>query len=175
MNIRTTLAMAGLLLLALPAPGASPGTFFSDRFRFEPSGDAFPPNEIRYDLYGTWAGHRRKDANGDHAGLGIGATYYFNRYLGVGAQTYLESFDWPNHLDANVIGRYPIMQTGFAPYGLGGFGRQFNLMPQWTFHIGGGLEFRLNDLTSVFVDIRRVFPDKSPDFTLWRFGVGMGF
>jgi hypothetical protein len=72
--------------------------------------------------------------------------------------------------------RYPL-QVGIAPYAFGGGGRQFKYLPQWTYHGGGGAEYRINAYTGFFADARRVFSDRtsSLDYTLVRGGMRLSF
>ena len=42
-------------------------------------------------------------------------------------------------------------------------------------HIGLGVEYRFNARTGVFLDARRVFPDSTDDYALWRFGLRLAF
>ena len=93
----------------------------------------------------------------------------------MGGDTRFESFDWPNHFNGSLIARYPVGQGSWAPYGFGGFGRQFHNTTQWTGHFGGGVDYRLNQSTGLFMDIRRTFTEKTQDATLLRFGVRMKF
>ena len=60
--------------------------------------------------------------------------------------TYADAFETPYNINFSGIYRYPIKGTAFAPYGFGGFGRQWDFAPQWLFHLGLGGEFRLNEI-----------------------------
>ena len=56
-----------------------------------------------------------------------------------------------------------------------GFGRQFHDTAQWTYHIAGGFDYRLNQRTGVFTDIGATITETSHDFMLWRMGVRFRF
>lgn len=154
---------------------SAPGLDWSGRMRYEPSQNSFDSQEMQLDLFGLWASRDRDDFSGDTLGLGAGFNYFFSRYVGIGAETYLDEVDIPNHLDFSVIGRYPIDQYSLAPYAFAGFGRQYHDVSQWTSHVGGGVEYRLNSNTGLFLDVRGIFADKSRDLSMWRFGVRLKF
>ena len=136
-------------------------------------GDLFGGNELGYEFFGTWASRDRKNLDDDQLGLGAGVNYFFTRNIGVEAETYLEDFDWPDHLDLSAVARFPLSSLSIDPYVYAGFGRQWRDNIQWTGHIGAGAEYRWSGRTGVFFDIREVFADK--DFTLLRLGVRFGF
>jgi hypothetical protein len=165
---------AGLLLLIVQS-AISSGPM-QNTFEYSEPGHKFDNQEFSLDLFGIGATRNRENfADNDTIGFGAGVNYYFMRYLGVSADTYIDDWSLPNHLDFNLLGRYPIEKWSLAPYALIGFGRQWTDTAQWTAQLGGGAEFRMNRMTGLFIDVRGVFPDKSPDFTLWRFGVRLRF
>ena len=145
-------------------------------FQYRPGAANFSGKEWTADVFGLWASRDRESLSGDNtAGFGLGGNYFYNTYLGFGAETYIDEFDYPNHLDGSVILRYPIQKWNLAPYVFGGFGRQFHDVSQWTSHVGAGVDFRFNDRTGLFSDVRAIFPDRSRDLALWRFGVRFRF
>jgi len=146
-----------------------------DRLRFAPDQASFESQELTLDLAGIYGSRNRQNFHGSTGGLGLGVNYFFTKYLGVGADTYFDEVDFPNHIDASLLGRYPLEKFPLAPYGIAGFGRQFNDVSQWTAHLGLGAEYRFNRKMGAFIDFRHVFADKSQDLDLWRFGVRMGF
>jgi hypothetical protein len=127
------------------------------------------------DLLGGYATRDKRGRDKDAFGIGAGVNYFFTRNIGVGADTYADAFNVPYQLNASGIFRYPIPDTGLAPYAFGGFGRQWEFAPQWTGHLGLGLEFRLNAHTGIFLDARRVFAGQTSDYALWRTGLRIGF
>jgi hypothetical protein len=172
MDKNLTVLASSLLLIATTAISGP----MDNSFEYTEGGRKFDAKEFSLDLFGIGATRNRENfADDDTIGLGAGVNYYFTRYFGASAETYIDDWDLPNHLDFSALARYPIEEWSLAPYALLGFGRQFHDVSQWTAHIGGGAEFRLNRMTGVFVDVRGVFPDKSPDLTLWRFGVRLRF
>lgn len=163
------LALATTLQTVPPARAAT-----TDLFTYAP-GDDFKDHELSMDIFGIYATRNRKNFHGDTVGAGVGVNYFLTRNWGLGAETYMDDFDFPNHLDFNGFFRYPLPSLSLAPYVLGGFGRQFRDVSQWTTHIGIGVDFRLNTQTGIFLDVREVFPDTSRDLTLWRLGLRISF
>ena len=145
-------------------------------FEYQEGTQKFEAKEFSLDLFGVGATRDRENfGDDDTIGLGAGVNYYFTRYFGASAETYIDDWDLPNHIDFSALARYPIEKWSLAPYVLLGFGRQYHDDPQWTGHIGGGAEFRFNRMTGVFVDVRGVFPEDSPNLAMWRFGVRLKF
>lgn len=136
----------------------------------------FGPQELTFDLFGSLGTRDREDFDDSHLGVGAGLNYFFTTHFGVGADTYLEEIDIPNHLDLSVIARWPIEEVHIAPYVFAGFGRQWHDATQWTTHLGIGAEYRApGSKCGIFVDARSVFADKTKDFGLFRAGVRLGF
>jgi hypothetical protein len=149
---------------------------WDDRFEYSSDASKFAEEEFSVDFFGLWASRDRDDFDEDDTlGTGAGVNYFFVPYLGVSAETYVDEFDVPNHVDGSIVFRFPVDRYSFAPYAFAGGGRQFHDEPQWTAHVGGGVEFRLNPHTGLFTDVRGIFPDKSDDLTMVRFGVRLVF
>lgn len=167
------LVASGLMLLIVQAAVSGP---LENSFDYQEATHKFEAKEFSLDLFGVGATRDRENFDdNDTIGIGAGVNYYFTRYFGASAETYIDDWDLPNHIDFSALARYPIEKWSLAPYVLLGFGRQFHDDPQWTGHIGGGAEFRLNRMTGVFVDVRGVFPEDSPNLAMWRFGVRLKF
>jgi hypothetical protein len=135
----------------------------------------FTRDELSLDLNGFAATRDRSGNSGGAAGVGVGMNYFWDSHWGVAADTYADAFDLPYMLNSSLIFRYPIGETRFAPYAMAGFGRQWRYAAQWTGHLAGGVEYRLNHRTGVFVDVREVFPDNTDDYTVFRFGFRIKF
>ncbi len=129
------------------------------------------------DLFGTYATRDRFGNKVDKGGGGVGADYFFTRYLGIGADSYLEEWRTPYRVNGSAIVRLPLQgnMAGLAPYGFGGGGREFKYVPQYSWHAGGGVEFKFNRQWGIFGDAREVWPDKTANYTLVRAGVSFGF
>ena len=176
MSIKKLLVIGAGIVVAATVGRSAP---LEDRFRYQPQAvDKFPLQEMNLDLFGTYATRDRYGNSGDFGGGGVGLSYFFTRYVGIGADSYIEEWKWPYRVNGSLILRAPLPQLGgLAPYAFGGGGRQFKYVPQWTFHGGGGLEFRMNRYTGLFGDARRVFSDlsSSRDYTLVRGGLRLSF
>ncbi len=169
--------MALLTMLAGSLRGAdrSDDHHWNDRFRYDSASEKYLPNQLSLDLFGTYTTRDRFGTRADNYGGGVGLNYFLTRYVGIGVDSYLEEGRWPYRVNGSAIFRIPLGATGLAPYALGGGGREFKYVSQYSWHAGGGLEFRLNSHTGIFGDGRRVFPDKTGDYALWRAGIRISF
>jgi hypothetical protein len=144
-------------------------------FSVHAESEYFPSRTWSIDAFGFY-GSRDKDGGSDGEwGPGVGVNYFFNDNWGAGADTYAQAFNVPYLLNANVIFRYPLRDTKFAPYGYAGFGRQWDHGSQWLADFGAGVEYSIQKQTSAFADIRGVFPDKTRDYAVLRFGLRFNF
>jgi len=170
----TKLMLAVIALIILAPPAAQAQGFWSGRFDYD-TGGGYTPREFSLDLLGCYATRDRHGSDSDAWGVGVGVNFFFSRYIGIGADTYADAFKTPYLLNGSLIARYPVPETALAPYAFAGFGRQWDFAPQWLGHIGLGLEFRLNPRTGIFLDARRVFPDITRDYSVWRAGLRLAF
>lgn len=168
-----------------------------------PTEDWYRDREWNIDLFGAYAftgtpyrNDRYLDA--DHAwGGGINASYFFNRYLGAGIEGYaLSGEDVVGETSGNLIFRYPIPGTRFAPYGFAGGGVLFNgsraedlvdrgtNLPSVARHsdvegvgqFGGGLEVRVTPHIGLINDFSwNVVDGSHNNFGLVRTGVRFAF
>ena len=127
--------------------------------------------------FGTYATRGREGGSKEEGGGGLGLTYFFTRYVGLGADTYVAEWKLPYRVNGSVILRLPLPEqfSKLAVYGFGGGGREFKDIPQFTWHGGGGLEYKFCRYLGLFADAREVFPDKTASYTLVRAGVNIGF
>lgn len=141
------------------------------------SSEPFPSNQFSLQAFGTYATRDREGARADMGGGGLGMTYFFTRYVGLGADTYIEEWKLPYRVNGSVILRMPLpaQLSKLAVYGFGGGGREFKDVPQYTWHGGGGLEYKFCRHLGLFADAREVFPDKTVNYTMVRLGVNFGF
>ncbi|MDB6064025.1 MAG: hypothetical protein JWR26_233 [Pedosphaera sp.] len=147
----------------------------SDRVAFEPGTALFSPNELSLDLFGYHGSRDKGNSPKDAWGPGVGLNYFITQDFGVGADTYADAFVHPYLVNGSAIFRYPLGDSGLAPYVYAGAGRQWSFAAQWTGHIAGGLEYRFNARTGVFADVRRVFAASTEDYTVVRFGFRLAF
>jgi hypothetical protein len=145
----------------------------------------YEANELSFGIFGTGTvGEetlRDPDANDierdGELGLGGSIAYFFHRNVGIEGYAYSEDTDdhFIDHVGGNLVVRFPLGESGVALYGLGGGGRQFDPVIQWTLDAGGGVEWRFLPHVGVFVDARYVWADKTKDYGLGRLGVKFGF
>lgn len=112
----------------------------------QPVEPCFKDTELQLDVFGSYtdtsAGHHT-----DGFGGGIGINYFFMRYLGVGVDGNV--FDGGSagvwNFSGSLIARFPVELGGLclAPYVLAGGGYENNSVSVGTWHVGGGLEFRV--------------------------------
>ena len=78
------------------------------------------------DLFGTYATRDRFGNGEDGWGGGIGLNYFLTRYVGIGADSYIEEWKVPYRVNGSLLIRLPIDPVGLAPYVFGGGGREWN-------------------------------------------------
>lgn len=118
----------------------------------------------------------RIERNGRMA-VGAGANIFFTKYVGIGGDAYSENTTGPfiDYAYGSLILRFPIPNTGIAPYAFGGGGYQFDPVSQSLADGGGGVEFRFTPNVGIFIDARYVFADKTDDFGVGRLGFRFSF
>lgn len=142
--------------------------------------------ELSLDAYGVGALHEYDFNDGGlhrknyRFGGGVGANFFFTRYLGVGGDafaiaTHNNGNSFLDTTTGNLILRMPIGNTGLAPYIFGGAGYQFEGIDQVVGGGGVGLEFRIVPHFSIFADARYLVPVKTPDYGLARAGIRLSF
>jgi len=141
--------------------------------------------ELSFDFFGTGTlGEQTIDhVSGDRIrhngrlGAGIGANYFFCRYVGIGGDAYSEgtSHSFVYSTSGNLILRLPIGETGLAPYIFGGGGYQFDGVEQGFGQGGAGLEFRFTRNVGIFADARYVDADRSENYGVGRAGLRISF
>jgi hypothetical protein len=119
---------------------------------------------------------QRVERNGQ-LGLGAGAEYFFIKYVGVEAEGFSESthHSFVDDFGGNLVLRWPIGESGFAPYAFGGGGHRADPEPGTYADGGAGFEYRFNPHVGVFIDARWVLPDKVHDFAMGRLGFRIAF
>lgn len=142
----------------------------------------FSANELSLDLGGSYVAGERgvkhlfntniKGHRGQWGG-NFGVNYFLTKNIGVGAD-----INMPNnggHLVdtalADLIVRWPLGNSGFAPYLLGGAGRTTDVRWEWVGQGGLGLEFRFNRNVGLFTDGRFIWPRHSADQLMLRAGI----
>ena len=172
-----------LMLAAMSAWGAE--NVSSDQGLQYDQGDSYRANELSLDAFGTaslgrytienWSASRARH-NGQ-LGAGLGLNYFFIRNLGIGADVYSENTTraFIDSAEANLILRFPLGQSGFAPYAFGGGGYQFDMAQLWFGQFGAGMEYRFTPHVGLFIDARGVLPNETKYYGVARLGLRFAF
>lgn len=146
---------------------------------------AYKANELNFSFFGTGTvgDDTLRRPSGDRIkrdgrlGAGLGIQYFPHRNIGLEAEGYTENtgHHFVDNVDLNLILRFPLWNSGVAPYLIGGAGRQIDPIYQWTFNMGGGVEWRFSPHVGIFVDGRYVIADETDEYGLGRAGLRVGF
>lgn len=93
---------------------------------------------------------------------GIEADFFFTKNIGVALATSkdrVEGGGFFQNLTLGPVVRFPIKQSGFAPYVTGGIGFDFDRGNDRYYYAGGGLEYRFTKNVGLFSDISYVFQE----------------
>jgi hypothetical protein len=147
--------------------------------------ELYRPNEFSLDAFGSGSigkysldhlsqAEVRHDAR---LGAGLGGNYFFTRNFGLGVDAYAEGTSgvFVDSASINMILRFPLGQSGFAPYIFGGGGHQFDLAKLSFGQGGAGMEFRFCEHLGMFVDARVVIPNQTKYYGLGRAGLRLAF
>jgi hypothetical protein len=202
--MRTAFAMFCLAGLSLEAAGTAQEAKSHLSETGEPRGEElFRDREWQVDLFGLGAFYNSAEGNfagslagtGGNArqfsgrpgwGFGLGASYFFQRFIGLGVEQDIFGrtdggfrrgdfgyIRWATI--GNLFLRYPIEAWRIAPYAMVGGGAMYGNAPSVTInvgrgrqatyrlsgqgfgHVGGGLDCRITQNVGVFSDLRYVF------------------
>lgn len=175
---QTLIGVTLLVLATLPA-------FAMDRTTTVDQGGKYRATETSVDFFGTGSISQetvnrlsgfgyREDVE---LGAGVGLNHFFTRNLGVGAEAYSENTKrhFIDNASANLIARFPIGESGLAPYVYLGGGRQFDPIELSFGQVGAGLEYRFTREVGIFADGRFVITDGAKDHGLARVGLRLVF
>lgn len=184
-SIQNKLVVGGTVLLLAATSALGAENLESDQSLHYQRGDFYRANELSLDAFGTASlGKYSLDhLSGDRVrhntrlGAGLGLNYFFTRNLGIGADVYSEDTKgaFIDSLSGNLTLRFPLGQSGFAPYVFGGGGYQFDLAKVWFGQAGAGMEYRFTRQVGAFVDARWVLPDETKYYGVARIGVRFAF
>ena len=148
-------------------------------------GDKYRANELSLDAFGsasigqTTINHLSGERISHDARLGIGGglNYFLTRNIGIGGEAYTENahHNFIDNVSGSLIGRFPLGNSGVAPYVFGGGGRQLDPIYLWYLHAGAGLEYRFTPHVGAFLDARYVFTDGTRNYGLGRAGLRFAF
>ena len=147
--------------------------------------DYYRPHELSVDAFATGSigkytiNHLSGTRIREHGelGAGLGMNYFFSSNIGVGADVYSENNTGAliDSASVNLILRLPLGQSGFAPYVMGGGGRQFERIDPWFAQFGAGMEYRFTPHLGVFLDARIVLPEETKYYGVARLGFRFAF
>jgi len=143
-------------------------------------GYLFNANEWQVDAFVAGAAGRFNHQKYNGVGGGLGLSYFFTRYFGVGIDDTLGSLNGNGHTydncSGNLIARLPIESWHLAPYGFAGGGATWgNHATAGNGDVGAGLEYRFTRNIGLFVDSRYLYGSRSLSETLSRAGVRFAF
>jgi hypothetical protein len=175
--MKTSMFFAVTLVIAANGP-AHAGEIQSDSH--------YGSSEVSFDLFGSGSiGQQTIDKlsgarirHDIRLGAGAGISYFFTRYIGIGAEAYSENPHHNSFIDgasANLYLRYPLGHSGVAPYAFAGAGRQLEPARAWFGQVGAGLEWRFTPQVGFFVDGRYVGADGGRNYGLGRGGIRISF
>lgn len=160
--------VAAFLVLFVPALGAG-------------TNDVYAGNQLSVVTFGTYQPTGGTLGDG-RFGVGIGAELSLCRYFAVQVSTSKDTFDSGSifqNANLSPIIRYPLGNTGFAPYAIGTVAVEFGNNNDVQYGAGGGLEYRFNSKIGTFGDYQRYFVSGSvrngEDYDLIRAGIRYTF
>lgn len=110
-------------------------------------------------------------------GVAVGGTYWFKQYFGIGLDAVLVDVNrtggaFVDSASASLTARLPL--GNFAPYAVGGAGRNFET-DEFTTHAGVGLEYRITQRLGAFTEARYTWQKQAADTLQFRAGVRFSF
>jgi hypothetical protein len=140
----------------------------------------FNANEWQVDAYVAGATGRFNHLTYNGIGGGLGLSYFYTRYFGVGVDDTLGTLNRTgrayDNFSGNLIGRIPIESWHLAPYAFAGGGATWGKhVTAGNGDVGVGLEYRFTPNVGIFIDSRYLYGSRSLNETLSRAGVRFAF
>ena len=165
MNKTLTLLAVVLATAATSFAGQS-----SKKVVVAPQQDLFRAGEVQLDVFAAGAAGNYNGGSVNGFGGGLGLSYFFTKYFGLGIDNTLTSLNGNGHVynstQADIIARYPIESWHLAPYALVGGGATWGTQSQGNGNVGGGLEYRINRGIGLFADSRFIYGNNGLNETL---------
>jgi hypothetical protein len=185
---RLCLVTAALVVTALPLFADDTNTNNTPALSYEQP-EIYRANEFSIDAFGTASESEytlehlggstpRSVHKNTQWGAGAGVNYFATHYLGIGGEGYWQDdHDQPfvHSASGNLLLRLPLGQSGFAPYAMGGGGRQFDGGRYSFGQAGGGIEYRFCAHLGFFIDARMVWPNETKMYGVARAGLRFTF
>jgi len=147
--------------------------------------DLYRANELSLEAFGggTVNQYTIDHPSGDRVrhngrlGAGAGGSYFFSEHFGIEGEAFTQNTagHFVDQAGGSFVVRFPIADSGLAPYVFGGGGHLFDPLPGTFGHAGGGIEFRFNPHFGIFTDARYVFTDRIHNYGEGRAGVRFVF
>ncbi len=170
MNKTLTLLAVVLATAATSFAGQS-----SKKVVVAPQQELFRAGEVQLDVFAAGAAGNYQGGSVNGFGGGLGLSYFFTKYFGLGIDNTLTSLNGNGHVynstQADIIARYPIESWHLAPYALVGGGATWGTQSQGNGNVGGGLEYRINRGIGLFADSRYIYGNNGLNETLTRAGL----
>lgn len=147
--------------------------------------ELYRANELSMDVFGSASVQRHtidhisraRIRQNTRLGVGAGVNYFFTRNMGISVDAYAEDTNG-SVIDSSSVSftyRFPLGQSGFAPYAFGGGGRHFEDVRTWFAQVGAGVEYRFTPHVGMFLDARGVVPNETKYYTVGRIGMRFAF
>lgn len=164
------------IILATAATSFAGTAYSSKKVIVAPQEDLFRAGEVQLDAFVAGAAGKFNNASYTGMGGGLGLSYFFTRYFGIGIDNTLGGLNGNGHTydnaQGNLIARLPIESLHLAPYVLAGGGATWGAnQAQGNGNVGGGLEYRLNRAIGLFVDSRYIYGNHGLNESLSRAGL----
>jgi len=140
----------------------------------------FNANEWQVDAYVAGAAGRFNHLTYNGIGGGLGVSYFYTRYFGIGVDDTLGTLNSTgrayDNFSGNLIGRIPIESWHLAPYAFAGGGATWGKqVTAGNGDVGVGLEYRFTPHVGLFVDSRYLYGSRLLNETLSRAGLRVAF
>ena len=164
------------VVLATAATSFAGEAVSSKKVVVAPSQDLFRAGEVQVDAFVAGAAGKFNNKNYSGMGGGLGLSYFFTKYFGIGVDDTLGGLNGNgntyDNLQGNLIARLPIESLHLAPYAIAGGGATWGAnQAQGNGHVGGGLEYRINRAIGLFADSRYIYGNKGLNESLTRAGL----
>ena len=143
-----------------------------------PEEPCFGETELQLDIFGAYTSVSGDDHESGWGG-GVGVNYYFQRYIGLGADYTITDGEGEelHQINGHLLFRYPI-DTGslcLAPYLKVGGGYQVNGGGDGVYGVGGGLEVRVTPRFGIFGEGGYYWSGEDNDYAQAKAGVRFVF
>lgn len=147
-----------------------PSGWWGEHLTYDANAPKYTAQELSLDLFGSYINPEGKlndlfNTNIRHGfwGGGAGLNYFFTQNLGIGTDFNIsdKAYRLVDYWVGNIYLRFPLGNSGLAPYVFGGGGRGMSPIYQWVYGGGVGLEYRFNPTTGIFSDARFLWSDKA--------------